>query len=144
MASSSSSPTQTKDEEPRNWAELPPELTASILLRLGAFEILESAQKVCMPWRRVSKDPSMWRKIDMRNLGNGRSFYYDFESMCRHAIDRSEGGLVEINIGDFGSDSLLTYIADRLKSTTTAARSEATAAAVDPPSFHSRRSASSA
>lgn len=32
--------------------------------------------------------------------------------MCRHAVDRSEGGLVEIRM-NIGSDSLLEYIADR-------------------------------
>ncbi|CAA0393528.1 putative F-box domain-containing protein [Arabidopsis thaliana] len=64
MDSSSSSPMKYEDK-PRNWAELLPELTASILHRLGVVEILENAQKVCRPWRRVCKDPSMWRKIDM-------------------------------------------------------------------------------
>jgi len=38
------------------------------------------------------------------------------EAICRNAVDRSEGGLLEINIGDFGSDSLLTYIAERFSS----------------------------
>lgn len=40
--------------------------------------------------------------------------YYDAaEAMCRSAVDLSQGGLVEINIEYFGSDSLLAYIADR-------------------------------
>ncbi|VVB01730.1 unnamed protein product [Arabis nemorensis] len=62
MASSFSMPLLVKDEEPRNWSELPPELTSSIMLRLGVVEILENAQKVCRAWRRASKEPSMWRK----------------------------------------------------------------------------------
>ncbi|VVB07873.1 unnamed protein product [Arabis nemorensis] len=75
-------------EEPRNWSELPSELMSSIMLRLGAFEILENAQKVCTSWRRVSKEPSLWRKIDMQNL---KTSEYDLEldRMCRHAVDRS-------------------------------------------------------
>lgn len=102
-----------EDGDYRNWAELPPELTSSILLRLGAIEILENAQKVCKSWRRVCKDPSMWRKIDIDNRGGWASFKYDLESMCRHAVDRSQGGLVEIDIWYFGTDELLDYIADR-------------------------------
>ncbi|CAH8276926.1 unnamed protein product [Arabidopsis lyrata] len=110
---SSSVPSLMKDEEPRNWAELPSELTFSILNRLGAIDILENAQKVCTSWRRVSLDPLMWRKIDMHYLGDMGSMIYDFESMCRHAVDRSQGGLVEIDIWHFGTDDLLNYIADR-------------------------------
>ncbi|KAG2330730.1 hypothetical protein Bca52824_001910 [Brassica carinata] len=60
-----------ESEEPiRSWAELPPELISSILLGLNSIEILEKAQKVCRSWRRVCKDPSMWRKIDMYNHGD--------------------------------------------------------------------------
>ncbi|CAL9233109.1 unnamed protein product [Arabidopsis halleri] len=113
MASSSSSrhfPPPLKDGESQNWAELPPELTSSILLHLSTIEILKNAQKVCRSWRRVCKDPSMWRKIDMRNNG---IFGYDYDRMCRHAIDLSEGGLVEINMVHFGNDSLYSYIAER-------------------------------
>ncbi|KAG2260656.1 hypothetical protein Bca4012_008659 [Brassica carinata] len=114
MASSSPSPspspTAMKEGEFANWAELPPELTSSILHRLGAIEVVETAQKVCRSWRRVCKDPSMWRRIDMRNLGDLGDTYY--EKLCRHAVDLSRGELVEINLCHFATDSLLSYIAD--------------------------------
>lgn len=129
-ASSSSSmpPPVVKDEETISWSDLPPEITSSIMGRLGAYDILENAQKVCRPWRRLSMDPSLWRKIDLRNLGRrirednfgeiweiaDTNYYLD--RMCRNAVDRSEGGLVEIYIERFGTDSLLTYIADRFLS----------------------------
>uniref|UniRef100_A0A0D3E0B5 F-box domain-containing protein n=1 Tax=Brassica oleracea var. oleracea TaxID=109376 RepID=A0A0D3E0B5_BRAOL len=103
-----------EDGECINWAELPSELTSSILRRLSSIDILENAQKVCTSWRGVCKDPAMWRKIDMRNLG--KFFYKDRHkhvAMCRHAVDRSLGGLVEIDICYIGTDSLLNYIADR-------------------------------
>ncbi|KFK32208.1 hypothetical protein AALP_AA6G211300 [Arabis alpina] len=100
-------------DEFRNWAELPPELTSSILLRLGAIEIIENAQKVCRSWRRVCKDPSMWRKIDMHNRGDSESTEINLESICRHAVDRSQGGLIGIDIWYFGTDDLLQYIAER-------------------------------
>jgi len=102
-----------KDEKLRNWAELPSKLTSSILLRLGAIEILQNAQKVCKPWHRVCKDPSMWRKIDIDNRNDRAAFKYDLESMCRHAVDRSHGGLIEIEIWYYGTNDLIMYIADR-------------------------------
>ncbi|KAJ0264970.1 F-box domain-containing protein [Hirschfeldia incana] len=110
MASSSLSPLMKEDGECRNWAELPYELTSSILSRLNSIDILENAQKVCTSWRSVCKDPAMWRKIDMLNFGDKE---YNLEMMCRHAVDRSQGGLLEIDISCFGSDSLFNYIADR-------------------------------
>ncbi|XP_020876443.1 putative F-box protein At4g05475 isoform X1 [Arabidopsis lyrata subsp. lyrata] len=115
MRTSSTSP--MKDEEPRNWVDLPSELTSLILIRLSVTDILENARKVCSPWRRICKDPSMWRKIDMRDLANrGILFKYNADSMrrrCRDAVDLSQGGLLEIKIDRFVSDSLLSYIADR-------------------------------
>ncbi|CAN6861559.1 unnamed protein product [Brassica oleracea] len=99
-----------KDGECRSWAELPSELTSSILSRLSSIDILENAQKVCTSWHRVCKDTAMWRKIDMRNFGD---LVLNLEMMCRHAVDRTQGGLVEIDIWHFGTDSLLSFIADR-------------------------------
>ncbi|CAA7046999.1 unnamed protein product [Microthlaspi erraticum] len=119
MGSSSSSqsslpPAAMKDRGYINWAELPPELTSSILVRLGAIDILENAQRVCTSWRRVCKDPFMWRKIVMHERGYLTDrVKYELAIMCRHAVDRSQGGLLEIEIWHFATDSLLTYIADR-------------------------------
>ncbi|KAF3550825.1 hypothetical protein DY000_02001908 [Brassica cretica] len=87
-----------------NWSELPSELTSSILQRLGAIEILGNAQKVCTSWRRVCKDPSMWRKIVMHDLGESMEF--DLEIMCRHAVDLSQGGLIQIDIRHFANQSV--------------------------------------
>ncbi|KAF8110280.1 hypothetical protein N665_0085s0010 [Sinapis alba] len=97
-----------------NWVELPPELTSSILRRLGVMEILETAQKVCRRWRGICKDPLTWRRIDMRDLGGmGGGSSHELEKICRHAVDRSQGGLVEIEIWHFATHDLLNYIADR-------------------------------
>ncbi|XP_059440207.1 putative F-box/LRR-repeat protein 23 [Corylus avellana] len=98
-------------DEFRNWLELPRDLTKSILLRLGAIEILTSAQWVCSPWRKLCKDPSMWLAIDMRKPGDHWTFP-ELEKMCRDAVDRSCGQLVDIKVDDFGTDELLRHIAD--------------------------------
>ncbi|KAG2320173.1 hypothetical protein Bca52824_013386 [Brassica carinata] len=103
-----------KGEEYPNWLALPPELTSSILRRLGVMEILETVQKVCRQWRRICKDPLTWRRIDMRDLGGvGGGSSHELEKICRHAVDRSQGGLVEIEIWHFATHDLLNYIADR-------------------------------
>ncbi|CAL5346397.1 F-box protein SKIP19-like [Camellia sinensis] len=112
-SSSSSSPPQLEANETRNWVELPRDVMAMILHKLGAIHILESAQKVCMTWRNICKDPAMWRSIDMRNLGDLWSMPYNLEKMARHAIDRSCGELVDINLEYFVTDELLQYLADR-------------------------------
>uniref|UniRef100_A0A2P2JMA8 Uncharacterized protein MANES_14G135100 n=1 Tax=Rhizophora mucronata TaxID=61149 RepID=A0A2P2JMA8_RHIMU len=97
----------------RNWVELPRDVTGSILLRLGAIEILTNAQRVCTTWHSICKEPTMWRSIDMHNHGDLWDTEYDIDKMCRHAVDRSSGGLVDINIEYFGTDDLLRYITDR-------------------------------
>ncbi|KAF7842921.1 F-box protein SKIP19-like [Senna tora] len=96
----------------RNWLDLPRDVTSTILLKLGAIEILRSAQRVCTLWRRICKDPLMWRAIDMHNSVDLYSMEHDLEIMCRHAIDRSCGQLVDINVENFGTDDLLKYISN--------------------------------
>ncbi|KAK4488135.1 hypothetical protein RD792_003877 [Penstemon davidsonii] len=94
------------------WVELPRDVTANILHRLGAIEILESAQRVCTTWRNVCREPAMWRVIDMGNIGDPDD-PYDLKIMCRHAVDRSQGQLIDIKIEHFGNDELIHYIAER-------------------------------
>lgn len=97
------------------WTQLPDNVTALILSRLGGIDILTSAQKVCPKWFRICKDPLMWRTIDMRNnfdIDDYKPFF--FHELCEHAIKRSCGNLVDINVENFGTDELLKYyIAER-------------------------------
>ncbi|PSS29018.1 F-box protein [Actinidia chinensis var. chinensis] len=115
MASSSIPPSPPPGEasEARNWAELPQDVTATILQKLGAIDILQSVQKVCMAWRSICKDPAIWRSIDMHNSGDLWDMDYDLVKMAKHAIDRSCGQLVNINVEYFGTDCLLQYIGER-------------------------------
>ncbi|PON71649.1 F-box domain containing protein [Parasponia andersonii] len=114
MVSSSTevSPAESPPEERRDWLELPRDVAASIFTRLGAIEILTSVQMVCKAWLEICRDPLMWRAIDMRN-DDGPDLDFDLEKMCRDAVDRSCGELVDINIEYFGTDELLRYITDR-------------------------------
>ena len=92
------------------WIELPEDLTANILQRLDVEEILESAQLVCSAWLRVCMNPVMWRVIDLSYL---RCADDKFEIICRCAVDRSQGQLLELKLTGFEVDGLLNYIADR-------------------------------
>ncbi|XP_056158631.1 F-box protein SKIP19-like [Syzygium oleosum] len=103
----------TDDPPSHNWLDLPREIATTILLKLGAVEILTTAQKVCTSWRSICADPAMWRSIDMRNAGDLSGMDHDLVAMCRHAVDRSHGGCVDINIEYFGTDELLKYTTDR-------------------------------
>ena len=111
----------------RDWTKLPDDVTASILVlsNLGAFDILTEYQMVCKTWRRVFCNyPILWRTIDYADLQDSpfpcmkyRDYFRNekcMEKMCRNAIDRSCGKLVDITLeGDYGTDDLLKYMTDR-------------------------------
>ncbi|KAM7266567.1 hypothetical protein ACFE04_004464 [Oxalis oulophora] len=108
----SSTATATAAAESRNWLDLPDEVTAKILMKLSVVEIIDRAQKVCVSWRRICKDPSMWRHIDMSNL-NDLDANYNLKKLCFHLIDRCQGNLIDISIDYFASYDILRYIAER-------------------------------
>ncbi|GJU23834.1 putative F-box/LRR-repeat protein 23 [Tanacetum coccineum] len=100
--------------EKRNWLELPSDVTANILLRIGMIDIIENAQKVCTLWRKICKDPSMWRVINMRDLLKSSIFNFSVDvKLFKHVIDRSQGQLVDITFVYNNNDALLRYVADR-------------------------------
>ncbi|XP_009804461.1 putative F-box/LRR-repeat protein 9 [Nicotiana tabacum] len=95
------------------WVELPMEITANILQRLGTVEILENAERVCSTWWKVCHDPAMWRVIDLKYDDPSFKTTRVLEQICRIAVERSQGQLLKINIDNFGSKDLLDYIAQR-------------------------------
>nr|XP_011468347.1 PREDICTED: putative F-box/LRR-repeat protein 23 [Fragaria vesca subsp. vesca] len=98
-------------EHVRDWTQLPHDVTASILSRLGAVDILETGQMDCKTWHKVCKDPLMWRVVDFRYDDLHR--VKDLAKMCRHVVDRSAGKLASINLDFFAYSELLKYITDR-------------------------------
>ncbi|KAL6183448.1 hypothetical protein ACLB2K_044859 [Fragaria x ananassa] len=117
----------------RNWIDLPDDVTASILSRLSMFDILERAQRVCLPWRRICMDPLTWRTIRMefdihlrqqkingnftsaRRRKHLRKFHnFNAHKMCHHAVHLSFGNLVDIRIRNCGTDELLQLTDRRL------------------------------
>ncbi|XP_060179337.1 putative F-box/LRR-repeat protein 23 [Lycium barbarum] len=95
------------------WAELPQEITANILQRLGTIELLESAQRVCTAWWKVCHDPTVWSVVDLKYIPFTSKEAPVLEEICRTAVDRSQGQLLQISIQYFGDKHLLNYIAHR-------------------------------
>ncbi|XP_047949575.1 putative F-box/LRR-repeat protein 23 [Salvia hispanica] len=114
-------PASSTAPPPPPWIELPEDLTANILQRLDAEEIIMSAMLVCSTWWRVCKNPSMWRVIDLdyRRCQHPDDFddilsAVDFGIVWRSAMDRSQGQLVELKLTYLESeDGILNYIAER-------------------------------
>ncbi|PWA39365.1 F-box domain, Leucine-rich repeat domain, L domain-like protein [Artemisia annua] len=111
----------------RNWLDLPSDLMANILSRVGVIEILWNVKVVCTKWHEVCKDPYVWRVIYI-----DRGFYENYRpytwpsclpisarsskatvEICKQAVDRSQGELVDITLVQFIDDGILQYIADR-------------------------------
>ncbi|KAJ9565693.1 hypothetical protein OSB04_001659 [Centaurea solstitialis] len=80
--------------ESRNWLQMPDEIMGEMILqRLGAVQILMSVQKVCTTWRRICKDPTMWKIIGLM------------------AVHRSCGELIDITLYfDETNDDLRDHI----------------------------------
>ncbi|XP_023735444.1 putative F-box/LRR-repeat protein 23 [Lactuca sativa] len=107
------SPSKQQEPEERNWVDVPYDVMANILHKVDAFDILENAQKVCTSWRKICKDPMMWRVIDF-SVNHARVDQLPpLREMCEHAVDRSQGQFVDITIVGFTDNELLQYVADR-------------------------------
>ena len=105
----------------QNWAELPPELTTSILTRVGSVDLLLSARKVCKTWRKICSGPDVWKVVDIRyseifyKLFNELGFDYvsKMEELVKQVVNLSSGQMIDFTIESFGSDNMLRYISDR-------------------------------
>ncbi|XP_076924893.1 putative F-box/LRR-repeat protein 23 [Bidens hawaiensis] len=96
----------------RNWLELPSCVMLNILQRVGMHDILENAQKVCTAWRRICKDPALWRVIYMDSFAFPVKRAVTWK-MCRNAVDRSQGQLVDFGSYGYACGEVLEYVAQR-------------------------------
>ncbi|KAL5097018.1 hypothetical protein RYX36_001345 [Vicia faba] len=99
------------DSGVRNWLDLPRDAVLSIFVKLDTIDLLVRAHNVCTTWRNISKDPFLYRTINMPNLGEPEN-NSDLEILCHRAIDYSCGDSIDINIEYFGTDDLLSHIAN--------------------------------
>ncbi|KAJ9566012.1 hypothetical protein OSB04_001978 [Centaurea solstitialis] len=99
----------------RDWLQMPDEIMGGMILqRLGAIDILMNAQKVCRNWRRICKDPVMWKIIDM-DYSSCRVWYTkkDYENLIKQAVHRSCGELIHIRLNYHVTKDLLDFISRR-------------------------------
>ncbi|GJN39445.1 hypothetical protein PR202_gb28566 [Eleusine coracana subsp. coracana] len=88
--------------EARDWATLPQDALLEVFHRVGAHDILWSAEFVCKPWRRVAvEEPTLWRRVDMTAAPMEH-----FDTAVRDIVDRSKG-LLEAFSGPWDDISLL-------------------------------------
>lgn len=98
-----------------NWLALPRDIMVNILQRLDTIDVVTSACQVCPQWWNICKDPHVWRTMQI-NMTNRRFFSRffppDLVKICRYAVDRSCGFLIDIDIEFIGTDRLLQYISE--------------------------------
>lgn len=113
----SKAPASSVAPPPPPWSELPEELTANILQRLHAEQRLGIAQLVCSTWRRVCENPAMWRVIDLDYRRCDSHDVFEFELICRSAVNRSQGQLIELKVINLEEEfGFLNYAAERYNS----------------------------
>ncbi|XP_071729244.1 putative F-box/LRR-repeat protein 23 [Rutidosis leptorrhynchoides] len=99
-----------------NWFDLTVYLKSNILCRVSVPDVLENAQKVCTDWFKICKQPSMWKVLNLDNSMLNNADSARCLKMSKHAVDRSQGQLVDITFPKFKTkenDEFLLYVADR-------------------------------
>ncbi|KAL5700555.1 hypothetical protein ACHQM5_025982 [Ranunculus cassubicifolius] len=105
-----------KDEDVRNWLELPPEITLRVFSKLETIDILLTVSQVCSSWRNLSKEPILYRSIVIGGYDpvfRGR-WMRGFKHIAMKAADRSCGKLEQFSCGNMSRFYLehLHYILD--------------------------------
>ncbi|XP_074288402.1 putative F-box/LRR-repeat protein 9 [Silene latifolia] len=108
---------QTNKTQFPNWLQLLEDIWIVIFSKLTTIEIIENVQKVCMLFRKICKQPSVFKTIDM-SLPHGQSTNnvpYNLHFMTRYAVDCSAGGLADIYMEYLCDDDIFMYIIDRCR-----------------------------
>ncbi|KAL5708901.1 hypothetical protein ACHQM5_019647 [Ranunculus cassubicifolius] len=89
----------------RNWLDLPADVMLLIFIKLRVVELLANAQKVCSLWKKLAKEPLLYRDIDFQGSeryttnAENCSKYARFQlvMLAKEAVDRSCGQLVKLS-----------------------------------------------
>ncbi|PIA42596.1 hypothetical protein AQUCO_02000200v1 [Aquilegia coerulea] len=95
-------------EKKRNWADMPRDVLSLIFMKLGAIGILYRAQSVCSSWRKLSKDPYLFRSINLCQ----NEWKFLFQSLQLN-INSYEAGHYMKSKNSTGNDEVAVAIADR-------------------------------
>eukprot|EP01018_Ginkgo_biloba_P030166 Gb_15191 [translate_table: standard] len=101
-------------EESRCWAEMLPEALVVVFRKLSLQDMFMTVPLVCSSWHKASLDPLCWERIDLRDWASDfANSPEDVERMVKLIVDRSCGRLREFSLCDYGTDTMLHYIAER-------------------------------
>ncbi|XP_010688530.2 putative F-box/LRR-repeat protein 23 [Beta vulgaris subsp. vulgaris] len=98
-----------------NWLELPNDVWSLIFSKLYTTDIIENVQKVCMLFRKLCKQPCLYKIINMTLSYANMHLMSNANAMTRFAVDRSSGCLVDIYLEYVCDDNTLMYIVERSK-----------------------------
>ena len=84
-----------KDQQGRDWAELPRDALLLVLEKLHHVDVLQGPEAVCRSWRHAARDePALWRRIDFRHRRVDDSTRWSLRLMAYAAVRRSQGSCV--------------------------------------------------
>lgn len=88
---------------------MPAEIMLLIFLKLGVVDVLVNVQNVCSYWRKLAKDPILFRSLDFQGAEN---FKLDqLKRLAKEAVDRSQGQLLKFSSTEhLGWEEILLYV----------------------------------
>ncbi|KAL5730831.1 hypothetical protein ACHQM5_003622 [Ranunculus cassubicifolius] len=78
-----------------------------IFLKLGVIDLLLNAQSVCSSWRKLAKEPQLYRRIDVNRIWS-----HPKKRLTIEAIDRSCGQLLDFSLIYVTKLDVLQHIAN--------------------------------
>ncbi|KAF9611130.1 hypothetical protein IFM89_027088 [Coptis chinensis] len=97
----------------RNWLDLPKDVMLAIFMKLTAYEILFTAQRVCSSWRKLAKEPQLFRSIAIRHLWRCFRSNNGALRFTKELVDRSCRQLTDFSYDGDKSEMILRYVAHR-------------------------------
>ncbi|KNA21390.1 hypothetical protein SOVF_043660 [Spinacia oleracea] len=104
-----------KNKKIPKWLELPEDIWSLILSKLNTTYIIENVQNVCMLFRKLCKQPSLFKVVDMTLPDAYMHLDFDANVLTRFIVDRSCGSIVDIFLEHLCDDDTLMYIVERSK-----------------------------
>ncbi|KAL5218743.1 hypothetical protein ABZP36_019427 [Zizania latifolia] len=111
------------------WVDLPHDLLAAIMSRLGTPDLLSGgATRTCSAWRAAARDPLVWRRVDLRDwaaltsaglaagAGAAGGRIPVQAALCRVleiAATRADGRMESLLLPEFADEEHLLFLAER-------------------------------
>ncbi|KAL5706868.1 hypothetical protein ACHQM5_024979 [Ranunculus cassubicifolius] len=100
---------KTMKQEKRNWLDLPRDVLILIFMKLGVFDLLINAQRVCSLWRQVSREPILFRSLDFVGAKNYVRKESHFVRLAMQALLRARPQVIKLSFNDYRITKVLRY-----------------------------------